>query len=418
MEDDPISVDGFVIVKEGIPSLSEEKKQENVQSLKEQVSDDQVSNERERESDGGSEVCDDGEDIEAVRADINGVRIDETNFHEDVSMEEKKEIGECCNGDGEIIEEKFLEPEATETGMVVDLSGEEDFVEMVEATVESEEDEVEEKAVINGCILPLSPESILTVVEEDETSMQFDGDKNVENEVEGELISTDEVEVVKYVANEEVPQNLKLRGNEADSQPEENEDDVEKESEREVEEEVVLDGNGNATMTNMMNGEVSRKDGDEESNEVVEKKSLVHTYAATNSVKTMDLNEKGEENSKWEAQWQGEWPKVPTKEPKKTKRMSYEVGGKMQEDYSAKDEVMVVKDHPSNSTRWRMMIWTLSVLTSLSCSWYLDLSPAKLCLAVFLTVFMLEMYGYPLLNRKRLPAAEGERIYEQRSSKK
>lgn len=394
--------DGFVIVKEEIPILAEEEKVESI--IKEENSDHQSKEKSaERESDDGEIDTKDGGDIEVIRADINGVK-----GEENVNTEEKNEIGEFCNGNGEINEEKCVEePEASEivfsekTLLTTDDS--------VQIAVKSEEDKVEEKtAIIHLTMLSVVSEEVrenaqvINHVEEDKTSMEIDAKQNVEED----QISPEEVEVVKYVANE----NLELHENEA-----ENKDDVKREGEEE--EELIVH-----EMSNMVNGEVSRN---EESTEVIETKSLVHTRAKTNRMKIMmdyggDLNE-SEENSKWE----GEWPKVSSKETKEGKGMSYdyEVGGKIQEDYSAtkgtftnKDEVMT-----SNPTRWRVMIWTLSVLSSLSCSWFFDLSSAKLCLVLFLTVFLLEIYGYPLLNRRQaqcLHAAKGERIYEQRSLKK
>lgn len=69
-----------------------------------------------------------------------------------------------------------------------------------------------------------------------------------------------------------------------------------------------------------------------------------------------------------------------------------EVGGKMQED-------RVKKQDDSSKKRAIRMIWMVCALSILSCSWFLELSFAKLALFLFLTVFLLEIYGFSLLNR-------------------
>lgn len=233
--------------------------------------------------------------------------------------------------------------------------------------------EINEEKSVNGCIVHPSPRTISPV--------QFDANNKADKEDEEEVIPAGDVEMVKHVENENGDEALVSEAEEV------HEDDVKR---------AIEDGDGKARMSKMVNGEVG----------------LVHSRA-DGVVMNNGFDRKGD-SSKWEALWQAEWPTVA---PQRVKLVSYEVGGKVQEDKAVVKEYEVEKDEQASSTRLRMIVWTLSVLSSFSCSWFFDLSYAKLSLVVFLTIFLLEIYGYPLLNRHQarcLIAAKGESGYEPR----
>lgn len=56
-------------------------------------------------------------------------------------------------------------------------------------------------------------------------------------------------------------------------------------------------------------------------------------------------------------------------------------------------EMGMKKDHLTNLGRRRVAIATFSLLSSLSCSWFFDLSFANLCFVVFLTMLLSEIHG-------------------------
>lgn len=100
-----------------------------------------------------------------------------------------------------------------------------------------------------------------------------------------------------------------------------------------------------------------------------------------------EIGGKGSMQSESESESESKWWKLAAAESKYD-----EVGGKMQED-------RVKKQDDSSKKRAIRMIWMVCALSILSCSWFLELSSAKLALFLFLTVFLLEIYGFSLLNR-------------------
>ncbi|XP_042000038.1 uncharacterized protein LOC121749537 isoform X2 [Salvia splendens] len=332
VEADAISDDGFVIVKPSseIPLL---KKGE----LDKVVSDDHSKYEQIYIEDDSAEgeSDDDGEITEASeREEDNGVEGDEIDDkHLEMEVKEKEFVF-FCSGKGEINEEKS--------------------------------------------VLHPSPAIILNVDKE-------------------EPIPTEEVEgTTKNGKSEEAPQNVELNENgdmlqQPNSQPDE--DDAKRANEEEVEDHLIDNGDGEATISKVANGEVDSEDG------------VVMDYG---------VDRRGD-SSKWEALWQAEWPKRSSLVSQRVKLVSYEVGGKVREDSEAvinkyTMEMGMVKEDPASSTRVKMMVWALSVLSSLWCSWFFDMSFAKLCLVVFLTAFLLEIYGYLLINRQQAAKGETEKL--------
>ncbi|KAG6409988.1 hypothetical protein SASPL_128032 [Salvia splendens] len=285
------------------------------------------------------------------KEELGKVVSDDLSKDEQIYIEDDSAEGES-DGDGEIteasegeeedngIDDKHLDMEVNEKEFVVFCSG--------KGRIN------EEKSVLH-----LSPANILNADKE-------------------ELISTEEVEeTTKNGKSEEAPQNVELS---------ENGDMLQQPDEKDH---LIDNGDGEATMSEVANGEVDSEDG------------VVMDYG---------FDRRGD-SSKWEALWQAEWPKRSSVVSQRVKLVSYEVGGKVREDSEAvinkyAMETGMVKEDQASSTRVKMMVWALSVLSSLWCSWFFDLSFAKLCLVVFLTAFLLEIYGYSLINRQH--AAKGE----------
>ncbi|KAL1553024.1 hypothetical protein AAHA92_13751 [Salvia divinorum] len=231
----------------------------------------------------------------------------------------------------------------------------------------------------------------------EEKSVLYPSPANILNVEKEEPISPEEVETTKNGESEEAPQNPELNENgdmlqQPDSQPDE--DDAKREkNEEEVGDHLLDQVDGEATMSKAANAEVNSEDG------------VVTDYG---------VDRRGD-SSKWEALWQAEWPKRSSLVSQRVKLVSYEVGGKVREDSETvinkyTMEVGMVKGDQASWTRAKTMVWALSVLSSLWCSWFFGLSIAKLCLVVFLTVFLLEIYGYSLINRQQAAKGEAEKF--------
>lgn len=206
------------------------------------------------------------------------------------------------------------------------------------------------------------------------------------------ILNVDKEEPISTQEAEETTKNVELSEN-GDMLQQPGKDDAERANEEVVEDDLIDNGDGEATMSEVANGEADSEDG------------VVMDYG---------FDRRGD-SSKWEALWQAEWPKRSSVVSQRVKLVSYEVGGKVREDSEAvinkyAMETGMVKEDQASSTRVKMMVWALSVLSSLWGSWLFDLSFAKLCLVVFLTAFLLEIYGYSLINRQQAAKGETEKL--------
>ncbi|XP_047967728.1 uncharacterized protein LOC125211834 [Salvia hispanica] len=299
------------------------------------------------------------------KGELDKVVSDDLSKDEQIYIEDDSAEGES-DGDGEITEASEREEDNGVEGDEIDDMhlemevSEKEFVVFCSAKGEINE----EKSVLHP-----SPVNILNVDKE-------------------EPISTEEVE--ETTINGELNENGDML-QQPDSQT--GEDDAKRANEEEVEDHLTDNGDGEATMSKVANGEVDREDG------------VVMDYG---------VDRRGD-SSKWEALWQAEWPKRSAVVSQRVKLVSYEVGGKVREDSEAvigkyTMEMGMVKEDQASSTRVKMMVWALSLLSSLWCSWFFNLSFAKLCLVVFLTAFLLEIYGYSLINRQKAAKGETEKL--------
>ncbi|KAI3449449.1 hypothetical protein Pfo_006114 [Paulownia fortunei] len=303
------------------------------------------------------------------------------------------------------------------------------------------------------------------VLNENKTSMQFavcqpkdhedDLERNIEKEVEEELIRPENIEVTKEdVTNEEVDESAEVTGNKTSvefvvGQPKQREDSVETNIVGEVEDSSETTDTGVATAKDDSIMEMSEHEEKGEDNI----KDFIDETALSDEVEEISVgtgDSSMESNS--EAVWPAESLQESSMEPQQVKLIDQEVEGKIQEDrpvkkekHDSKDsqiiggdssfephqvkseesnfqkssetlptvadssqfpdgkgnsettfikyvvELATLKDHPTNSTRRRMLIGTLSVLSSLSCSWFFGLSFVKICLIAFLTIALSSM---------------------------
>ncbi|KAH6777409.1 hypothetical protein C2S51_008721 [Perilla frutescens var. frutescens] len=320
---------------------------------------------------------DEEEKVEFTKEDVSDDYLHDDQIEADKNVDvEKKGLEGFCN------EQDNVDGDDEEGSLPTDDA---EMVQVDEAIVEEDE----KCYVSDAGIVPKQNRLVddMGEVGESKTSMQFDAEKNVK-EMEEEVIP---VEVARDGDNGEDPQKVGPDGNwTLFSHPDDRKDDVEKEDEK---------------------GELMRE------------KRLEQFFSDGSRGK--DLNDEAAlsngscSESNWEALWQAEMPQ-------QVKIMKYEVGGKIQEDILNSEsyamELRRIKGYPTNySMRWRVIIWTVSVLSSLSCSWFFDLSIAKVSLVVFLTAFLLEIYGYSLLNRQHaqcLLAAEEDHAYDHKMPSK
>lgn len=72
-------------------------------------------------------------------------------------------------------------------------------------------------------------------------------------------------------------------------------------------------------------------------------------------------------------------------------------------------DVAALNDHSTNATRWRVLVWIVFVLSSLSYSWFFGLSFFKLCFIVFFTVVVSKFVGLHVLHRE-ITAMHGDLV--------
>lgn len=359
-ENDAVSDDGFVIVKEEIPLLAEKDK---VELTKEDVSDDQS---KEGDGDGDAEVkemqprqeensqeCHDQDNA------VEGVQIDQTKVDKSVSMEKKEFEGFCSE---EINEEKCVEktilPQFEGSTIQQDnlVDDKEEAVEMVRAD-EDKVDNIKEKTVEEHKQCYQSDAGQIQIGGDDSTEVRADKFSFVSKGENG-LITHPSLGNILPVMGEVDGGNAQVAKASMQFDGKKIAGDIANGEEKQVEEEMI-------TLGNKVNGGDSCSE------------------------------------SNWEALWQAESTKESSIATQQVKLMKYEVGGKILEDRvdeSTKNS-LIKKNERTDASRWRVIIWMLCVLSSLSCSWFFNLSFAKLCLFMFLTVFLLEIYGYSLLNR-------------------
>ncbi|KAL2239008.1 UNVERIFIED_CONTAM: hypothetical protein Sindi_1092500 [Sesamum indicum] len=226
-------------------------------------------------------------------------------------------------------------------------------------------------------------------------------------------------------------------------QPKKHEDNVEGNTDEEVEDTSVISDTGIATEKE--DSFIGMKEDDEKGEDNV-KDFQDETYSSDeveeSSVETGDSST--ESNS--DAVWPAESRQEASREPQEVKLIDQEVEGKIQEDKAGKEgendfqkskgnrensyyeahrvkaggrnskkssenfptvldssqfpdgkgesEKTFIKKYVANASRRMMLIAALSVLTSLSCSWFFGLSSVKLCLIVFLTMVLTKIHGY------------------------
>ncbi|KAG8389518.1 hypothetical protein BUALT_Bualt02G0237700 [Buddleja alternifolia] len=251
-----------------------------------------------------------------------------------------------------------------------------------------------------------------------------DDERNISKEVEEELISSQDIAVEEDdESNEEVSEIREVNENES-LLPEDDEVEVEVNPiKQEIEESLeTIDTNNNGGIMKM--GEHDINDYNDEADE-----TDLSEEVNESSVETGDSSMESMEEAAWPAE-------SLSLEPQLVKLIHQEVQGKIQEDKSVnrdsslklhkvreeesnpdksnenftimadssklkksfiekyKVDLATVKILHTNSTGRRMIIGILSVLSSLSCSWFFGLSFVKLCLILFFTMVLSEIHGY------------------------
>ncbi|KAI3460785.1 hypothetical protein Pfo_017448 [Paulownia fortunei] len=251
-----------------------------------------------------------------------------------------------------------------------------------------------------------------------------------------ELVIPEDIEVTKDSANEEVAESLELNENKPTVEfvvcHQKGHEDVEKNMGMEVEESSETIDKDTATTKDDLIIETS-EDNINNYNEKADKEDL-YDKVEDSSVGTRDSSME----SNREAIWQAESLQESSMEPQQVKLIDQEVGGKIQEDTAVKEgkhdfqdsqitggdsssklqvkaaecasqkstemfpimadgtqstdgtgnsektfiekyvvELATPKDHSTNSTWLRMLIWTLFVMSLPSCSWFFGLSFVK-----------------------------------------
>ncbi|KAL7151147.1 hypothetical protein ABFS83_04G012000 [Erythranthe nasuta] len=244
--------------------------------------------------------------------------------------------------------------------------------------------------------------------EEKEKSMQIvnsqpnededDVEENIAEEIKEELISHADVEVVKEeIANEKVV--AEMNGNEASMQF------------------VVVDQPKLGKGDYLIIMETSEDDANCKDNIKKINYDEDETVLSDEVEETSEGSGDSSMESNSEAVYPVDSPQGTTVEPREMELLNQEVEGKIQEDKAIKKDYSqftgedsesfetqkvksfnetfikkyVKKNRRTYSTRQRMLIGILCALSSLSCSWFFGLSSAELCLVVFLTVVLSTM---------------------------
>lgn len=243
-----------------------------------------------------------------------------------------------------------------------------------------EEEEDEDPEINNGKEVEedvISPglsanEQVAESVELDDENVFVNGDRSeddddADKEIKGEVISPEANELTE--TDEEFTES--------------NQNEVEEHEEDDDDAEIINNkGDDPVTETNEEDEESSEDDDESIQN--------FHEDETAISEDGEEISEGSGGDSSTESESESETV-YPAEEPKR------EVEGKIEEDRAVKKvkeeeektdlqkHVMEVKDHP---TRRRLLIGTISVVSSLSCSWYLGLSSVELCLIVFFVLVL------------------------------